>query len=365
MLWRPHGMKITSIYRLAVVLVVSTASLFAQSKNQAPTLLPDSFAGWTITGKATTQTDPNVVDPTQAGILKEFGFKDASQATYANGDNHVTVKAARFADASGAYGAFTFYRQPQMKNEDIGNMAVSDNEVVLFFKTNVLVQAKFDKITAMTGAAARELAAQLPIVGGSAATLPTLPNYVPRQDIVPNTAKYIMGQTGYASSGFVLPAQVVDFTRGAEAIAVKTHAESGTADLLLVSYPTPQIAMAKVKEFQAASPKDQNVTFAVKRTGPIVAAVSGAVSEKAARSILNDVNYEAEVTWNENTGLAKRDNIGNLVIAGMMLAGLIFVISVGTGAIFGFGRVFLRKILPERYAPKEQQSEFISLELKD
>jgi hypothetical protein len=49
----------------------------------------------------------------------------------------------------------------------------------------------------------------------------------------------------------------------------------------------------------------------------------------------------------------------------MMLAGLIFVISVGTGAIFGFGRVFLRKILPERYAPKEQQSEFISLELKD
>src|SRR3569832_2146608 len=103
-------MKIMPIYRLALVLVLSTVSLFAQSKNQAPTLLPNSFAGWTMTGKVTTQMDPTAVDSTQAGILKEFGVKDASQATYSNGDNHVTVKAVRFADASGAYGAFTFYR---------------------------------------------------------------------------------------------------------------------------------------------------------------------------------------------------------------------------------------------------------------
>jgi len=358
-------MKIISRFRLAVVLVLSTASLFAQTKEKAVSLLPDSFAGWTITGKATTGTDPSAIDLQQAATMKEFGFTDSSWATYSSGDNHVTLKAARFADATGAYGAFTFYRQPQMKTEEIGMMAVSQNEIVLFFKTNVLVQAKFDKITVMTAASLRELANQLPVAGGTAATLPTLPGYVPHKDVVPNTAKYIVGPAGYASSGSQIPAQIVDFSRGAEVLTVKAQADGGTSDLMLVSYPTPQIAMAKVKEFEAANPKDQNVTFAVKRTGPLVAAVTGAISEKGARAVLNDVNYEAEVTWNENTGLSKRDNIGNLVIGGMMLAAMIFVVSVGTGAIFGFGRVFLRKVLPARYAPKEEQSDFIRLELKD
>jgi hypothetical protein len=340
-------------------------SLFAQTKAPAPALLPGSFAGWTMSGKATTGADPAAIDPAQAAILKEFGFKDFSQATYTNGDNKVTVKAARFADATGAYGAFTFYRQPQMRAETVGTMSVSDNELVLFFRTNILVQATFNKITAMTGAAARELAAQLPVVDGVAATLPTLPGYVPHQDVIPNTAKYIVGPAGYASSGLQIPAQIVDFTRGAELLTVKAQADGGNSDLLLVNYPTPQIAMERVKAFEAANPKEQNVTYAVKRSGPIVAVVSGAISEKGARAVLNDVNYEAEVTWNENTGLGKRDNIGNIVIAGLTLAALIFVVSIGTGAIFGFGRVFLRKILPAKYAPREEQSDFISLELKD
>jgi hypothetical protein len=236
---------------------------------------------------------------------------------------------------------------------------------VLFFKSNILVEAKFNKITAMTAAATRELAAQLPVAQGTAATLPTLPGYVPHNDVVPNTAKYIVGPAGYASSGLQIPVEIVDFSRGAELLTVKAQADGGTSDLLLVNYPTPQMAMEKLKAFEAANPKDQNATFAVRRSGPIVAVVSGAISERAARAVLNNVNYEAEVTWNENTGLGKKDNIGNIVIAGLTLAALIFVISIGTGAIFGFGRVFLRKILPAKYAPKEEQSDFISLELKD
>jgi hypothetical protein len=352
-------------FRLALLLTLAASLLFAQEQKPSAALLPHDFAGFAMNGQPTIGTDPAAVDPAQAAILKEFGFKDSSQATYANGDNHVTVKAARFDDATGAYGAFTFYRQPQMKAESIGTMSVSDNERVLFFQNNVLIEAKFDKITAMTAAAVRELATSLPVVQGAAATLPSLPGYVPHKDVVANTAKYILGPAGYANSGLRIPPDVIDFNKGAEVLTVKTAADGGGADLVLVSYPTPQIAMERLKAFTAANPKDQNVTYAVKRSGPIVATVSGTISESAARTVLGDINYEAEVTWNENTGLSKRDNIGNIVIAGITLAALIFVISVGTGAIFGFGRVFLRKILPARYAPKEEQSDFISLELKD
>ncbi len=348
---------------MAVCLFASYA--IAQTAKPQPPLLPQSFAGWTMQGKAQTSNNPSAVDAAQSAALKEYGFTDSSQASYTKEDNKLTIKVARFQDASGAYGAFTFYRQPQMKTESVGDMAASANEKVLFLRSNNLVEAQFEHLTAMSAAELRELAFGLPMVQGSAAILPNLPNYVPRKSLVPNTAKYIIGPAAYASSGLTIPSSVVDFNRGAEVLTAKMQTSSGESDLALVSYPTPQIAIERLKAFEAANPKEQNATYAVKRTGPIVAVISGAVSESDARNILGQVNYEAQVTWNESTGLEKKNNIGSIVIAGLMLAGIIFVFSVGTGAVFGFGRVFLRKILPARFAPKERQDEIIELGLRD
>jgi hypothetical protein len=93
--------------------------------------------------------------------------------------------------------------------------------------------------------------------------------------------------------------------------------------------------------------------------------VRGNLPEGDANSLLGKVNYDAEVTWNENTGLGKRDNIGNLVIAASLLAGVIFLISAGTGALFGFGRVMLQRVFPERFRSQTDEASFIKLNLKD
>jgi hypothetical protein len=93
--------------------------------------------------------------------------------------------------------------------------------------------------------------------------------------------------------------------------------------------------------------------------------VRGQISSSDAKSLLAHVNYEADVTWNENTGLSKRDNIGNLVIAASVLAGIIFLISVGTGALFGFGRILLQKAFPNWFQAQSDEAAFIKLNLKD
>ena len=80
-------------------------------------------------------------------------------------------------------------------------------------------------------------------------------------------------------------------------------------------------------------------TSAAKRSGPIIALVRGNISRGDANRILAGVNYDANVTWNENTGQGKRDNIGNVVVAALTLAAVLFLISVGAGAVFGFGKV--------------------------
>ena len=49
-----------------------------------------------------------------------------------------------------------------MKSERIGTKAASANERILFFRSNVLVDATFDRVTGMSAAELRELAGMLP-----------------------------------------------------------------------------------------------------------------------------------------------------------------------------------------------------------
>ncbi len=347
----------------AIVLGV-TLAFAQQNQKTSPPLLPKVFAGWEMTSSQA-GTDPSVVDPASSPVLREYGFTDFETATYAKDDRKLTVKAARFQDATGAYGAFTFYRSPNMKTESVSIMAASDNNRILFFRDDVLVMADFDQITAMSGGELRELASNLPSKGGTAVTLPTLPTYLPRGEIVPNSAKLIEGPAGLAAVNAPISESVVDFSKQPE-ILIGKYAKSGAdADVILISYPTMQIAGDRLRVIEAANPQQEGTTFVAKRTGPLVAIVKGKIPESDAKSLLARVNYEANVTWNENTGLGKRDNIGNLVIAASILAGIIFLISAGTGALFGFGRVILQRAFPNTFRNQTDEAAFIKLDLKD
>jgi hypothetical protein len=108
-----------------------------------------------------------------------------------------------------------------------------------------------------------------------------------------------------------------------------------------VAYPTPHIAIDKISAFEQLSPPFNGATTVAKRTGPIIALVRGNISAGDAKKILGSINYDANVTWNENTGQSPKDNIGGVVVAALTLAGILFLISVGAGAVFGFGKFYL------------------------
>src|SRR5512146_2005264 len=195
---------------LGVLIAASALGQQAQQTEQT-SLLPKVFAGWERTSDQA-GTDPATVDQASSRVLKEYGFTDFETATYTQGDRKLTVKAARFQDASGAYGAFTFYRTLAMKTETIGTMAASDNERVFFFRSNVLVMADFDRITAMSAGELRELAADRPAKGGESSNLPTLPNYYPRTELQPNSAKYVLGPEALSVLNTPVAVSLVDFS---------------------------------------------------------------------------------------------------------------------------------------------------------
>jgi hypothetical protein len=155
------------IRTLILLLSCAAGEVWAQTGNphsraEAPGL-PAAFNGWQKDVAATKSgSDAALADPADAPVLKEYGFTRVDLATYRRDDRTLRVKAAQFKDASGAYGAFTYYNKANMQAEKIGDEAVSFNTRVLFFRGNWLIDATLDRVTAMSAADLRALAVRCP-----------------------------------------------------------------------------------------------------------------------------------------------------------------------------------------------------------
>jgi hypothetical protein len=355
------------LFKITFVLsFVLAGHLHADTHAPAAPLLPAQFGGWKIIGAADTSGDPTVADPANAAVLKEYGFSDLESATYIRDNGRkLTLKAARFADTSGAYGAFTFYKTPPMLMEKIGDQAGSLNERVLFYRGNILIDAVFQQLSAMSAAELRELASDLPIATGSTQGLPGLPAYLPTQAYLKNSAKYVLGPLALEKLGAPVPSQLVDFATGAEIVLGKYASSGGEATLMLISYPTPQIAGDRLRKIEAAQSPNAPATVFSRRTGPLVVVVSGALSPSEAKSLLASVNYEADVTWNENTYFDKKNTMGNLVWNALVLCGILMAFALVVGIAFGGLRVLVQRIIPEKVFHREEQMDFISLQLSE
>lgn len=346
------------------VLIVWSCVCLAQNTARVP-ILPKQFAGWDLSGNVRKSTDPGLADPVNTALLKEYGFQDFESGTYVRDDGRkLTIKAARFEDASGAYGAFNYYRMPQMITEQIGDQGASLNERVLFLRGNTVIDAVFARLSAMSAAELRELSSALPLPAANQRGLPNLAGYLPKQSMVANSTRYILGTTGLEKTGFPLPADLIDFNAGAEVITAQYNTSGGESTLALISYPTPQIATAQLRNIEAKQ-NSSSVRFFDKRTGPIVVIAAGPIPESEAKSLLASVNYDADVTWNENTHFTKKDNIANLLVNIIFLCGIILGFMLVAGVAFGGIRIAAKRFFPDRVFDKANDMEFISLHLSD
>lgn len=370
---------------LVFAVLVCLVSVYAASPASAagpgadsptPPILPEQFAGWQIQGAAQASKDATAADPTNAALLKEYGFTDFEGATYKSDDGRtLKIRAARFADASGAFGAYTFYLQPEMALEEIGDQGASLNQRVLFYRGHIVVEAVFSQLTVMSAAGLRELAGLLPRPGGNAGNLPPILASMPHHGYSRNTEKYAEGPLALDAIGSPLPADLVDFSASPEVVLGQYSTSGGGATLMLIEYPTPAVAAEHLRRIDAANhaalPQAgvdaiENVgPFFAKRTGPILAIAAGPISQSDAQDLLGAVNWAPSVTWNENTYFDKKNNIANLLVNIILLCMIVGAISLAAGVAFGGVRILLRRLFPGPIFGRPDQTEFISLQLGD
>lgn len=355
---------------------VAPNSVATAKKEVAPPLLPVAFSGWVLKGDAKLSTDPAAADGTNAVPLKECGLTDSSIGTYNRDNQKLEVKALRFIDATGAFCAYTFYRHPGWPKEDIGRGASSANNRVLFWTGNVLVDANFDQVGPMSAAEMRNLAKELPTPSGNAALPPPLPSYLPATGLEAQSSHYALGVESYTKSGGVLPAALVDFTKGAEVLTANYHMHSGEGALTLIGYPTPQIAAERERAIGAflkggnspQTPWTQALTessptaLQVSRSGPFVAVTSGYFSTDDAKRILGSINYQAQVSWTQPTE-TEISKTAKLLLSVCILIGVLGGTAIVMGLFLGGGRTLYRR-LRGKPATAMEEVEFIRLDLR-
>jgi hypothetical protein len=352
--------------------------------NVTAPVLPTEFSGWQAKGDISRSNDPAAADPANAAVLKEYGFVRLEKAAYTRDDGrNLTIKAAVFEDASGAYGAFTFYYSPDMEQETIGGQGAFQNNRVLFCQGNVLVDAVFDRMSVMSASQLRQLAGLLPQAEGGKNKPPSLPGYLPKATSArsgssnpeKNTTKYILGPIALNRTGSPLPASMVDFKSGAEVVLGTYAAAAGDATLMLIEYPTPQIAAERLRQIDASHqvPQQQPGVASIvdvgpffdARTGPIVVIAAGPLSKSEARSLMSSISYEADVTWNENTYVSKKDNLANFLFNAIVLCAIVVGLALVAGIAFGGLRVLVKRFFPDSVFDRREAMEIISLHLED
>lgn len=347
-------------------------------------LLPTIFAGWQLTGTPQNSTDPQAADKSTADALKEFGFSRYEAATYARGDDSLAVKAVQFQDATGAYGAFTFYRHPAMAQEQIGQGAAFNGNKVLFWNGTIFVEATFSRVTATSAGELRDLSTLLPKPQGNQGTIPTLPDYLPREHLKPETVVYTIGPDAYASSGGVLPESLVGFDMSAEAVMAQYDSLNGTGTLTIINYPTPEIAVnqqrviteylktrgaqTSTKEtapaWTAALANSYPEALQTRRSGPLVAVTSGEFTAGTAQQMLQRVSYEATLTVGTGHYVPDTTRLARLILNVAYLVGIFALIAIVAAISLGGGKIWWRRMRRKSGKPEDESAEFIRLNLK-
>jgi hypothetical protein len=348
--------------RFAILFLALSGIASGEPKHQGG-FLPASFSGWRIESQTVkTSSDPALADPTDAAVLKEYGFSGLESATYSRSGRKMQIKAARFNDATGAFGAFTYYVQPQMQEEKIGDRGASSNTRILFFKGNILVDVGVEHLSAMSAADLRALANELPRLKDEVGKLPTVTANLPSQSLLRNSSRYVIGPEALTRLGVPLPAQLVDFSKSPELAIGKYRTSQGEASVTLVSYPTPQIARERMDAMQSAALSGGPFYF--KRSGPYVVVVNGSIPADEAQSLLASVNYDADVTPLQPTKLKPQEDRAGFIVALIMLCVIMVLAALVFGFVFGGIRILANRMFPNRVFSRPESVEIIRLNLK-
>jgi hypothetical protein len=306
-------------------------------------------------GKPETFNESNIekFDLKQVTDFRTSGLNNITVQTWQSPSGRVRAELFQFIDFGAAYSFFTNQRRVQggvSSAISAGAESFQDRNFSYFWQANYMVRLNGESraIESLAEILSRN------ILGRS--QRPAISNRLPSTNLIPGSEEYILDAANIQKVEGVDPS-ALGFDVSAEAATANYRINGKTIRLLLVLYPTQQIAKKFTDQINAATP---NLAGSRRRVGPLLAIVSGTADAAAIESLLGQVHYSSNVMWQEpKPGLG----LGPIIVTVFTFIGLLLGVCIVAGFGLGGARLLMKTFFPNRVFDRPEQAEFIQLNL--
>ena len=333
---------------------------------KAQRILPSSFSGWTCASlSGLNLAQPNgPVSGDASAIAHEYGFDSGEQCTYTGPRGTLQVQLYQMKDASAAYGEYSYLRTPDLPRASLTEHSSLSPARALILEKNFVV----DVIGQDLAKSANDLKALTAALQPRAleGQLPVLWQHLPADNEISRSDHYVLGPAALGQFFPLASGDWLGFSEGAEAETAHYQLGADNATLLLADFPTPQLAADKLNELQTKLGVN-DATHApgvfAKRIGTLLAIVSGAKDQTDATVLLEKVQVDTEITWNEPAFQFKEPSIEMMIVGAIVGTGSICGFALIAGLAFGGFRLFIKRLLPGKVFDRSSQLQVLQLGL--
>jgi hypothetical protein len=342
--------------RLLISVVCSLLFFPTSSLRASDVKWPARLGAWTaIPANARAAVELTGIEK-QAALMKESGFVSESPRTYLAGETRIGITLYTFRDSSGAYEAYTILQD-------------AESPIKMFHETVPRGNLVLD-IWSEANLGSEELKAAIAWVQSisDGVASPPVATYLPDHGRQPRSERYALGPAGFdvasykAGADAIALADQIGFNSGAEAISARYKNGPNEAALILIDYPTPQLAEVHLKHMEGALAAAKNGD-SVERKGSLLSIVLAPSSPEYAAKLRSEVKYETQVTWNEASTTATDPPITSTLVKIIIATGVFMMVTIVVGIAFGGVRIITKRLFPGKVFDRKDQIEVLQLGL--
>jgi hypothetical protein len=301
-------------------------------------------------------------------LSQEAGEREYRQCQFTSGKQTATIAAGKYRDPSSAYEVYTSLLRPGMQASTIGRFTAVDDNGLLALVGNIVV-----RVNQPRNVSTRDLQELTSIVAAQSdrTPLPPIREYLPKEDLVNATQRYALGPLAFRAAAdaegrpeIAGLTGAVGFAQGAEAMLAQYHRGRDSGVLLLIDYPTPQLAELHSRHLETALAETANMAGTkIERRGSLLSLVIAPTTPAFGEILRNGVTYQTQVTWNEPSQTATDPPLGVVLYRIFVGTGVFMIMAVVFGVAFGGLRVFTKRLFPGKVFDRYERMEVLQLGL--
>ena len=277
------------------------------------------------------------VVPADTQLWAEYSGEAAEKAVYESPVGRFSATAYRLKDSTTALAWYEFLRpENAVPLHELPWVCTTPGAQFMLHENYVLVFEGWRPL----GKEMEPLYKVLPQVR-SGGGLPVLMQHLPETGRVRNSERYLIGLRSLDLFANRIPASLAGFENGAEATVARYKTPMGDLPLVLLEYPTPQIARDRMAAFE------KQPGWQAKRSGPLVAVIPAPPELKlnaaGAKPLFDSIQWDLQFTWYESAKRTAQPNVAKMLLGAFKLTGVLLLAMFLGGAFFASIGVWLRR----------------------